>query len=48
MTRDEALTQLKFHLNRAQDQMKKFANKHRKELEIKVGDVVYMKICLHK
>jgi len=47
MNRDEALTQLRFHLRRAQDQMSKFANRHRKSSPIKVGDMVYLKICPH-
>ena len=36
----EALKQLKFHLDRAQDQMAKFSNRHRKPSHIKVGDEV--------
>jgi len=27
-------------LNRAQDEMRKYANKHRKSSEIKVGDII--------
>ena len=48
ITRDEALKQLKFHLQRAQDRMLKFANHYRKPTEIKVGDEVYLKIRPHK
>nr|KYP68833.1 Retrotransposable element Tf2 [Cajanus cajan] len=45
--RDEALTQLKFHLTRAQDQMTQYANVHRKSVEFQVGDYVYLKIRPH-
>jgi len=48
MNRDETLRQLKFHLLLAQDQMSKFANKHRKPASIKVGDEVYLNIRPHK
>jgi len=48
MNRDEALKQLKFHLQRAQDPMSKFANKHKKSSIIKVRDEVYLKVRLHK
>ena len=48
MNRDEALTQLKFHLRRAQNQMSKFANCHKKLSPIKVGDMVCLKICPHR
>ena len=48
MNRDEALTQLRFHLRRAHDQMSKFANRHRKISPIKVGDMVYLKIRPHR
>ncbi|XP_068477266.1 uncharacterized protein [Phaseolus vulgaris] len=44
MNRDEALSQLKFHLERAQDVMSKYANRHRRPSPIKVGDMVYLKI----
>lgn len=47
-TGDEALRQLKFHLERAQNQMTKFANCHRKPCKIKVGDLVYLKIRPHR
>jgi len=46
--KDEALKQLKFHLQRAQDQMSKFDNRHRRPTEIKVGEAVYLKIKPHK
>jgi len=41
MDRDEALKQLKFHLQRAQDQMVIFANGHMRVADIAVGDMVY-------
>nr|KYP38719.1 hypothetical protein KK1_040019 [Cajanus cajan] len=44
MERDEALNQLKFHLGRAQDHMRQYANTHRKSSIIKPGDWVYLKI----
>ena len=46
--RDEALDQLKFHLRRAQVRMSHFANCHRRPSPIKIGDMVYLKIRLHK
>jgi len=48
MTRDEALSQLKFHLARAQEHMTKYANKHRKQSSIQVGDWVFLKIRPHR
>ncbi|XP_017442779.1 uncharacterized protein LOC108347848 [Vigna angularis] len=48
MTRDEALRQLKFHLRRAHDLMANQANKRRREMDIKVGDWVYLKIRPHR
>lgn len=48
MNRDDALEQLKFHLSRAQEQMTKYANNHRKPSSIKPGDWVYLKIRLHR
>ncbi|XP_073223389.1 uncharacterized protein [Cicer arietinum] len=48
MTRDEALRQLKYHLGRAQQQMIKFANCHRKPTKIKEGDWAYLKIRPHR
>jgi len=48
MNRDEALSQLKFHLERAQDLMSKHANRHRRPSPIKVGDMVYLKLRPHR
>jgi len=48
MSRDEALKQLKFHLRRGQDQMSKFVNRHRRKVDIGVGDMVYLKIQPHQ
>ncbi|KOM28225.1 hypothetical protein LR48_Vigan511s004800 [Vigna angularis] len=48
MTRDEALKQLKYHLNRAQELMKQQADKKRREIDIKVGDWVYLKNRPHR
>jgi len=45
MNQDEALTHLKFHLTRVQDQMSKFA---RRISPMKVGDMVYLKIHPHR
>jgi len=45
---DEALKQLKYHLTRAREQMKKFADKTRKPSNIQVGDMVYLKIHPHR
>ena len=48
MTKDEVLKQLKFHSQRTQDRMSKFANRHKNPIKIKVGDEVYLKIRPHK
>ncbi|CAL0309700.1 unnamed protein product [Lupinus luteus] len=42
--RDEMLRLLKFHLRRAQDRMKQFADKHRSDREFEVGTLVYVKL----
>lgn len=42
-TRDEILSHLRFHLERAQQCMIGEANKHRRDLEFAVGDMVYLK-----
>lgn len=36
--RDEALRQLKYNLEKAQDQMKRYADKHRTKKEFEVGE----------
>ncbi|BAT89840.1 hypothetical protein VIGAN_06092100, partial [Vigna angularis var. angularis] len=46
-TRDEALRQMKFHLERAQELMVKQANKGRRPANVEVGDWVYLKIRPH-
>lgn len=48
LTRDEAIKQLKFHLNRAQDLMAQLANKNKHPTDIGVEDWVYLKIRPHK
>jgi len=48
MIRDEVLKQLKFHLQRTQDQMSKFANRHKSSAKIMVGNEIYSKIRHHK
>ena len=45
--RDEALRQLKTHLVRVQDRMKTQADKHRKEREFEVRDMVFLKLKQH-
>ncbi|KAJ9543487.1 hypothetical protein OSB04_023194 [Centaurea solstitialis] len=42
--RDEALKQLKIHLNRAQTIMKEHADKKRREVQFQVGEWVYVKL----
>ncbi|KAK9733289.1 hypothetical protein RND81_04G057600 [Saponaria officinalis] len=42
--REECIKMLKFHLRRAQDRMKKQANKNRLEKELVVGDFAYVKL----
>ncbi|MCI19883.1 hypothetical protein A2U01_0041043, partial [Trifolium medium] len=46
--RDEALTQLKAHLLRAQQQMKKYADKKRREVHFEVHDWVFLKLRPHR
>ncbi|KAL0548486.1 hypothetical protein IC582_012939 [Cucumis melo] len=43
-SRDEMLTALKRHLQHAQEQMKKFANVHRRDVVFDIGDRVYLKL----
>ncbi|MCH82781.1 hypothetical protein A2U01_0003593 [Trifolium medium] len=42
--RDEALSQLKAHLQRAQEQMASYANKKRRDLSFTVGEWVFLKL----
>lgn len=46
--RDEALRQLKFNLQKAQEQMKMQADKRRKEVQFDVGDWVFLKLRPHR
>ncbi|XP_047171508.1 uncharacterized protein LOC124839662 [Vigna umbellata] len=46
--RNHMLDELKEHLVQAQNRMCKQANKHRREVEFEVGDVVYLKIQPYK
>lgn len=46
--RDEALNQLKAHLLRAQQQMKTYADKKRREVKFKVGEWVFLKLRPHR
>lgn len=41
--RDDVLENLRSHLERAQQRMIREANKHRRALKFKVGDMVYLK-----
>lgn len=43
MDRDEAWKQLKFHLEKTQNQMVHYANAHKKLVQIKPGDWVLFK-----
>ena len=42
--RDEALRQLKHHLLQAQQQMKKYADKKRRDVSFEVGEWVFLKL----
>lgn len=46
--RDEALRQLKYNLQRAQEQMKYYADKKRKDVHFSIGDWVFLKLRPHK
>ena len=48
MDRDEPLKQLKFHVQKAQNQMAHQANVRRKMSQIQLGDQVYLKIRPHR
>jgi hypothetical protein len=48
MDRDEALRQLKYHLIRAQEQMKVYADKKRKAYSFEVGEWVFLKLRPHR
>ena len=45
---DEAQRQLKYHLQRAQQQMKKYADKKRKHVVFEVGEWVFVKLRPHR
>lgn len=42
--KDLMLDELKFHLVRAQEKMKMVADKHRRDIQFEVGDLVYIKL----
>jgi hypothetical protein len=46
--RDEALNQLKNHLEKAQQQMKIYADKKRKDVQFAVGEWVFLKLRPHR
>ncbi|KAL4571524.1 hypothetical protein LXL04_018284 [Taraxacum kok-saghyz] len=46
--RDEAIKQLKFHLLRAQSQMKSTADKHRRDVNFQIGEWVFLKLRPHR
>ncbi|KAL4578162.1 hypothetical protein LXL04_014281 [Taraxacum kok-saghyz] len=46
--RDEALKQLKYHLARSQERMKKSAYLHRRDENFDIGDWVFLKLCPHR
>lgn len=46
--RDEALSQLKMHLLKAQEQMASYANKKRRDLSFTVGEWVFLKLRPHR
>lgn len=48
LDRDEALHQLKYHLHRAHQRMKKYADSHRRDVTFAIGDWVYVKLRPHR
>jgi len=46
--RDEALKQLKAHIQRAQEQMTIYANKKRRDVSLVIGEWVFMKLRPHR
>jgi len=48
LDREEALRQLKFHLNHAQQTMKCYADSHRRDVTYSVGDWVYVRLKPHQ
>lgn len=46
--RDEALLQLKYNLAKAQEQMKRYADKRRKMQNLNIGDRVFLKLRPHR
>lgn len=48
LARDKLLGRLKEHLQRAQDRMKKFADRNRRELEFDAGDLVLVRLQLYR
>ena len=46
--REEALRQLKHHLTIAQEQMRRTANAHRRDIQFDIGDWVYLKLRPHR
>ncbi|GAU23118.1 hypothetical protein TSUD_305660 [Trifolium subterraneum] len=46
--RDEALSQLRIHLKKAQEQMVAYANKKRRDLSFTVGEWVFLKLRPHR
>lgn len=48
LDRDEALAQLKMHLLRAQQQMKKYADLSRRDVKFEVGEWVFLKLRPHR
>ena len=46
--RDETLRELKTHLTKAQEHMRRTANTHRRDVNFSIGDWVYLKLHPHK